>query len=237
MATGGRQTRLTEPVAKAIVAAVAAGSKVGPAAAALGLTPRVATNWVRRGNQEATRLRALNHDPDQLPHDHPAIDDTTRRFFLFARAVEQAEQQAINQLAQALHTIATEGVTMTEVTVEQALDPETGDPIPGGRRKTVTRTAPDPATLRWVAERTDRDRFHLPQQVTVTGPNGTPLQIMGFSEHQADALATLLQTYTEALTRSLPPKMRARLTGAVPKALTEALDAIETPPPTPEVPS
>lgn len=222
-----RARTLTTEVGETILAHVAAGKSIAQAAAVADRHPQTVRNWIKDGNQEATRLELLGVDPAEIDAHDPRIDPNVRRQFAFSRAVQLAQDLPGGDVIDTLYRAATEGVEEVTVQVASVRDAETGQMVEVSRHE-VRRTKIDLASARFLAERLD-ERMHLATQVHLAGANGEPLQVAGFSEGQAEAFALFTRTLLQELLALAPARSRAKIEKAIPAVLDVAMRAIEPP--------
>lgn len=218
---------MTQEVVSTILAHVAVGKSIPQAAVKAGVDRHTVQRWIAEGTQERTRLEMAGVDTTEIDNDDSRISSELRLQYAFARAVDDARQLPGAEVIATLMQAATEGITEV-TTVETAERNENGDMIVTSRRTTET-TKVDLTSARWLAERLD-DRMYLPTRVELTGANGEPVQIAGFSERQADALAVLVRTLIAELLALVPARSRTKIEKAIPDVLDVALAAISPEP-------
>jgi hypothetical protein len=221
-----RNPTFTRVVVQTLLAHLAAGHSHKQAAAKAGVHVATLKAWLKRGNTERTRLEALGvADVDAIDVDDPRVLATERAYFAFARAANMAEGEAAAEILSTLYRAATTGLEQEEVRLTIKVDAETGDEEVIGRQVT-RRTIRDLKIGTWLIERLEPETYHLPSDLRLSGPNGEPLQIAGMTEGQAQALATILRTYTDELLALAPARTKERMEAAVPDALQKAFEAI-----------
>lgn len=221
-----RNPAMRPAVIKALLAALAAGHSMEEAAARAELHPGSVRRWITRGNVEWTRLESLGLKPEDIEDDDPRIRDSERAYCALSRAAERVQAQAVADLLATLYQAGTSGIETEDVTLDIRIDRESGEEIVTGR-KVVRRNVKDLGAAKWLLERLAPERYHLPSNVQLSGPNGEPLHIAGMSANQAELLAVLLRTYTDALLQLAPPRSRERMRERIPDALQAAFEAIE----------
>ncbi len=225
----GRPRLMTAANVSAILARIAQGQTLAMAAAATEppLHPGTVTRWLARGATERTKLQALGLDADDIDLQDERITEGERDVFAFARAVAVTRSMGPSELHALLYEAATVGVEeITERHSQVTL--EDGTVVDGPVQRTLKRQRRLDVAM-WLIERMDPATYHLATRVELTGAGGSPIEIAGFSENQAEAFAVFVRVLLDELLALAPARSRAKLEKAIPVVLDAAMKAIEPP--------